>query len=293
MIKLIQLFGMLFLLSSTVVAGTVVEIQKNNEITTAITDGQRVRMDKSASEYVILDSSDHSIKIVNTNKQLVTLVNAGDATADSNTAAVHASISLQGHGQTVAGYRTQKFSYAANGKYCGVIYGSINAYETEGVRELLAAMKIMMEKQRAALGGFASLVDACTLADMQLVDFVDSVGLPMRTEKNGSIELEVKSINTDVVLAADTFAIPAAYKTVDMSGRVIAGSQNIAVPEQAISITGRAINARQPQGYHTQQPRMPPQTQSGYMPRQVRQPRPMYPPTGYQAGGLPQFARPY
>jgi len=175
MIKIIHLFGMLCLFSSAVVAGTVVEIQNKNELTTAVTDGRKVRMNMSTSEYVVLDYSDHSVKIVDQQKQLVTFVNVTELTADSNAKTVQASITPQGHGQVIAGYNTQKFSYSANGRRCGVLYGSQNAYQTEGVKEMLAAMKIMMEKQRAALGGFASLVDACTLADMQLIDFVNMV----------------------------------------------------------------------------------------------------------------------
>lgn len=282
---------MLFLFNPSVVAGTLVEIQKNNELTTAITDGQKVRMDTSPSEYVILDSSDHSVKIVNQQKQLVTVVNIAEANTDNNHV-VKTSIASQGQGRKVAGYSTRKFSYTANGKYCGVLYGSINAIETNGVKELLTAMKIMMARQRAALGGFASLVDACTLADMQLVDYVNTVGLPMRTEKNGRVELEIKAIKTDVALADDAFAIPAAYKTVDMSGKVIPARQNIVEAKQA------AANIEErPQDYQRQRPRIQhqgqPQSQSRNMARQIRQPRQIYPQSPYQRRYVPRMMGQY
>lgn len=282
MIKTIQLFGILCFFSSALVAGTVVEIQNNNELTTAITDGQKVRMNMSASEYVILDSSDHSIKIVDQQKQQVTYINASELATGSHTATVQTSVTPQGPGQVVAGYNTQKFSYSANGKDCGVLYGSQNAYQAEGVKQLLAAMKIMMEKQRAALGGFASLVDACTLADMQLIDFTNTVGLLMRTEKNGGVEIEVRNIKTGVTLTDDTFVSPASYKTVNMSGRVIADPKNIVAADQVDMQT-----QEQQQDY--QHPQLPVQGRI----RQMQQPARGYPQTMQPVYRMPRMMRQY
>ncbi len=212
MLKPVHLFVLLLLFCSPVMAGTIVEIQNNDELTTAITDGEKIRMDMSASEYIVVDYRDHSVNVINPQKQQVMFLNAKDMAAGNNAALVKMSIKPLGNGQAIAGYKTQKFSYLANGRTCGVIYGSMNAYQEKGVKELLQAMKAMMEKQRAALGGFASLVDDCTLADMQLIDHVNTVGLPMRTEKNGRVELEVKAIKVDVALPDDTFLVPASYK---------------------------------------------------------------------------------
>ncbi len=47
-------------------------------------------------------------------------------------------------------------------------------------------------------------------------EHVNTIGVPMRTEKNGRVDSEVKSIQLNVELAADTFVIPASYKTVTM-----------------------------------------------------------------------------
>ena len=83
MTKFFQLSGVLFFFSTAVVAGTVVEIQQDNETTTAITDGRKVRMNTSPSEYVILDSSNNSIRLVDKEKHLVTLVDAGEIIAET------------------------------------------------------------------------------------------------------------------------------------------------------------------------------------------------------------------
>ncbi len=212
MIKAIQFVGMLFLFCSPVMAGTIIEIQNNNELTTLITDGQKVRMNMSESEYAILDYSNHSAQIINLQKKQVMFLNVADMAAGNNVVTVQISINKLGDGEEIAGYKTQKFSYKANGRPCGVIYGSKSAYQADGIKELVAALKTLMEKQRVALGGFASLVDICTLADMQLMDHINTVGLPLRTEKNGRAELEIKMIKAGVSLADDTFVIPASYR---------------------------------------------------------------------------------
>lgn len=296
MIKCIQLFILLFLLGTNTFAGTVIELQNNKDLTTAITDGQKVRLNTSAAEYVILDSNDHSIKVVDRQKQQVIISRAGESGSGSNLARVRIAFSPQGKGQDVAGFSTRKFSYAANGKHCGFLYGSMAAAEAGGVRELLDAMKVMMDKQRAALGGFASLVDACTLADMQLVDYIDTTGLPMRTEKNGRVELEVKTINTNIALADDTFSIPA-YTLVDKSGRVISGQQKLAEAKPATAEQhGQAQNRQHSQ--RTVQPQPQPRMQTQSRAGNIPQSRPEYRPSAYQQPAYQQrylrgFNRPY
>ena len=112
---------MLLLFSTAVAAGTVVEIEKNNEITTAITDGRKVRINTLPMEYVILHSGNNSIKVINKEKRLVTLVDSAEISAAGNSVKVRTSLSPQGEGQVVAGYRTQVFSYTANGRQCGAL----------------------------------------------------------------------------------------------------------------------------------------------------------------------------
>ena len=245
--KPIHFFGMLFLFCSPVMAGTIIEIQNNNELTTLITDGQKVRMNMSESEYAILDYSNHSAKIINPQKKQVMFLNVNDMTAGSNAATVQISIHELGNGQEIAGYKTQKFSYLANGRSCGVIYGSKSAYQANGIKELVAALKTLMEKQRAALGGFASLVDVCTLAGMQLMDHVTTIGVPLRTEKNGRVELEIKSIKADLSLADDTFVIPASYKKLGANPHIKAVSTAIST-----AVSTERAKPQQQQAQHAQ-----------------------------------------
>jgi len=234
MIRSVQFSGLiLFLFSSVALAGTVVEIQNNIELTTILTDGQQARINMSGSEYAIIDYKNQSVKVVSPEKQQVMLLNVKAMKAGSQSApAVRTSVNRLGDGKLIAGYKTQKFGYSANGKSCGVIYGSWDAYEASGIRELLSAMRTMMEQQQAMLGGFAAMVDDCILADMKISDHVKTIGVPMRTEKNGQVDTEIKSIKVDVALPAETFMIPASYKTVSMQQQIGGLSNNMADAQQ-------------------------------------------------------------
>ena len=126
--------------------------------------------------------------------------------------------------------------------YGGVIYGSKDAYHAKGIRDLLGAIKIMMEKQLAELSGLADLVDDCVLADMKISGHVNSVGVPMRTEKNGRVDTEIKRIKIDIALPADTFVIPASYKTVTMKDQVTTVAKDrvkVQQPMQQMQYTGQ------------------------------------------------------
>ena len=252
----IKISGLLLMLSSSVLqAATVIEVQSSNDLATVVTDGQFARMNMSGSEYVIVDYKKQTVKVVNPQKQEVMLLAADKTATGNNGPLVRTAINKLGAGIKVAGYPTQKYSYSANGRPCGVIYGSRDVYQQQGIKELLDAMEVMIEQQRAALGGFASLIDDCTLADMNVNDHVKTIGVPMRTEKNGRVETEIKSIKQDVAIAPDTFVIPASYKTLTIQDPLKAASQ------------GMANKPPQMQRRNTQN--MPPQAQE--MMRQMQQ----------------------
>jgi len=216
MIKMVVLLGLVMISNSALWAGTIVKMQNKDEFTSIIADGHLARLQMPDAEYAIVDYKKNKVKIVNPTKKQVTVLTIKNINPRNDSNAVNISINKLGAGEVVAGYETQKYRYFANGKMCGVIYGSQAAYESQGIKELFSAVKILMKKQYALLGGFASLVDVCTLADMQVGKYVATIGVPMRTEKNGSIESEVISIKIDVSLPADVFTIPAAYKTITM-----------------------------------------------------------------------------
>jgi hypothetical protein len=220
-----EILGVLLLLSSPLLqAATVIEVQRNNDLNTVVTDGKFARMNMSASEYVIVDYMKQTVKVVNTQKQQIMMLDAAELASTNNGPLVRTSIQRLGEGIKVAGYPTQKYSYSANGKTCGLIYGSMDVYQKQGIKELFQALKVMMDKQRAVLGGLVSMVDDCTLADMRLSDHVKKVGAPMRTDKNGRVQTEIKSIKYGVNLPADTFVVPASYKAITLQDKISSAS---------------------------------------------------------------------
>ena len=254
--KTIQFLLVTLFLSSSVMAGTVIEMKNNNERISIMTDGQSARMNMPGADYILVDYKNNNIKIVDPQKQQVMQLNVGKTATGNSAPLVKTSVKRLSSGQVIAGYKTQKYSYTANGKSCGVIYGSTDAYQSRDIKALLAAVKTMLEEQRAILGGFAAFVDDCTLAEMQVTDHINTIGMPMRTEKNGRVENEIKSITTQAVLPANTFVIPANYKDVTMQDKMKTVAKDMTNVQQQI----------QQRGYHGQQPQMQ------QMARQMQQP---------------------
>ena len=221
MIKTIQIICTFLLFSSSIsMAGSIIEIKNNNEIITVLTDGKQARMNTGGSDYVIVDYKNNSVKNVDRNNRQVMLSEIDNIQKTGNASRIQPSIKNLGTGSSIAGYKTQKFGYAVNGKACGVIHGSKTAYQHKDVKAMFDAIITMMQQQLAMLGSFVSMVDACTLADIDISNYVATIGAPMRIDKKGSIDTEVKSIKFDVALPADTFVIPDSYKTVNINGEV-------------------------------------------------------------------------
>ena len=120
------------------------------------------------SNYVIVDYKNNSMKNVDRKNRQVMLLDIDNMPKTGKAPRVQLSIKNLGAGSSIAGYKTQKFGYAVNGKACGVVYGSKDAYQHKDVNALFDTIKTMMQKQLAMLGGFASMVDDCTLADVEI-----------------------------------------------------------------------------------------------------------------------------
>jgi len=253
MIKTIQIISTSLLFSSSIsMAGTIIEIKNNNEIITVLTDGKQARVNTGDSDYVIVDFKNNNVKTVDRQKRQVQLFYIDNMSTTGKAPKIQTSIKNLGAGSSIAGYKTQKFSYAVNGKTCGVIHSSKAAYQHKDVKAMFNAIKTVMQQQLAMLGGFASMVDACTLADIEISNYVATIGAPMRIEKKGSIDTEVKSIKFNVTLPADTFVIPVSYKTVAINGEAQKMQKGTAQMPRHVS--------------QNQQPQMQQMKQPGQMP---------------------------
>lgn len=225
-------FSMLMLTLPPAWAGTIIEIKNNNALTTVLTDGKRARMNMGETDFVIVDFTSNSVKLVDPEKRQVTLLDLADMSKGSKAPKIQTSVSRLGGGPAVAGYQTQRFAYTVNGKSCGQIYGSKDAYQLDGVKELLVTMKAMMDRQLAMMGGFVSMVDDCTLGDIEMSKHVAAIGVPMRTEQKGVIDTEVKSIKLNAALPAGTFSIPASYKTLTTKEKQPKAAKDMAKGQQ-------------------------------------------------------------
>lgn len=236
--KKIQLSSFLLLVSvsgvlSTAQAGTVVEIQSEGTRSTILSDGKMVRMGMGEGEYAIVDTGKKQVNVVSPQKKQVMLLGTASVASGKPAPKVKVSFRPLGNGRVVAGYKTKKYDYLVNGKSCGILYGSHDAYQQKGVKGLVQAVQSIMDEQQAVMGGFSAFMDDCTQADMQISSYVQKIGIPMLTEKNGRIESEIKSIRTDVELPANTFVIPPSYKRVTMQDVIsqVAGAQSGMLPD--------------------------------------------------------------
>jgi hypothetical protein len=202
--------------SSILMAGTIVEIKNKDAMTTVLTDGKKARMNSGGDDYVIVDYASSSVKIVDTKKRQVMSLDVDDLPKGSAPQKIHTAVKNLGRGPVIAGYKTQKFNYTVNGQSCGVIYGSKDVYQLKGIKKLLDAMNTIAERQQSIMGGFAGMIDNCTLANMEMIDHVATTGVPMRTINKNKVDSEIQSIKLDVALPADTFTISASYKVVTM-----------------------------------------------------------------------------
>lgn len=226
-ISKITVLTILFVASPILLAGTVVEIKSDRDISIVKTDGKQARMEIGDGDYIIVNYQNNSVKMVNNRQRQVLLLSADDMPKSSIAPKIQTSIKHLGSGPNIAGYKTQKFNYIVNGKSCGIIYGSKDAYQLKGIKDLFKAMRTMAQKQQAMMGSYAGMIDDCTLGDIEMSVHIANIGVPMRTENNGSIDSEIKSIKLNVTLPADTFVIPASYKTVTINDEMQKASKEM------------------------------------------------------------------
>jgi len=218
---------LLFFSCATVMAGTVVEIKSDNQTSTILTNGKQARLNTGAQDYVIIDYKSNTVKIVNSNERKVIHFAADNMPKTGSAPKIQTVIKNLGAGGSVAGFATQRFSYKVNGSDCGIIYGSKQAFQHPHIKALFSAIQTMMQQQQEMLGGFAGMLDDCTLGDIEMSKHTATIGVPMRTVKHGVVDFEVKSIRFDVALAANAFAIPPSYKTVTIKDEMQKMQQQI------------------------------------------------------------------
>jgi len=239
--------------STAIYAATLIDVKdKDNGTTQIMTDGKKARMDTGKDgSYMVLDYDKQGVYAVLPEQQQIIDLSGEVPTMGGGGSAqkVHTELSPAGNGPTIVGYVTTKFTLKANGQHCGVLYGSREAMQAPGISQLFAAMKRMVDQQRAAMGGYASMVDVCTRASMDLALLADTVGLPMKMhDKNGSNVSEIIAINTSATLPANAFALPSSYKVVTLAEQLQQGQQGMKQLQQQMPQIDNMLKQMQQQG---------------------------------------------
>ncbi len=247
------------LLGNTAIAATLIEVASENAGQTQVMmEGSKSRIDMGERQgYMLIDYKKQTMFAVIPEKRQI-LDMSGDMPSLGGKPVPKIKIELvsNGSGPMIAGYSTKKFTLKAEGKVCGTLFGSKAAMETTGIDKLFESMKTMAEKQRAAIGGYAAMLDVCTRANMDFASQGEKVGVPMRMlDANGKVTSEIKSIKTNASLPANAFVLPKGYKTTTMAEQMNRAKQGM----------GQGMNNSQGQMPDMQQ-MMKQMQQSGSMP---------------------------
>lgn len=169
--------------------------------------------------YVLIDYQEGLFSMVDPQRRQVMQVTSKGMAVVGPSGGSKVLIELQeiGSGPKVAGYATQKFTMGANGKHCSTIFGSLAVLKEDGVRKLMENMNQFQQQSQRMFGGLRGTMDDCTLASLKMPEIYQTTGAPLRIlDKNGLLESEVTSINTNKSLPANYYDIPASFKLVSM-----------------------------------------------------------------------------
>jgi len=198
----------------SVFASTVVEFSGNERADKIMTNGVKARIGTGSGDYVLVDYKTQSVKMILSEQKKV-LDMGGAEVSKAVDLTLKTSLRMIGSGPVVAGYPTMAYTWLANGQKCGTIFASKAALNTPGIKPLFNALQLMMNKQRAAMGGYAAMMSVCMQANFKMAEHIREIGIPMRMLKpNGKLENEIKSIQANVTLADEVFEMPRSYQLI-------------------------------------------------------------------------------
>ena len=139
----------------------------------------------------------------------------GVAVTDSN--GVDVRLKGKGKGPVIAGYKTKKYKFTANGQPCGMIYASKKLLKNSAVRRLFESMRTMQAQSRQMMQGMGGFMDLCEQANLFLTDALEEVGVPLRIQgPDGRVESEVIEVVTKAKFPAGHYDAPAGMTRVEM-----------------------------------------------------------------------------
>lgn len=130
----------------------------------------------------------------------------------------------KGAGPDIAGYRTEHYVEYADGVRCGDLFLSKEAMADSGFSDFMDAM------DAAGLSNSGEETNPCDWQSSEGLGFIRDNGYPLRElDADGALSNEVTRIQTNAVLPAGGFELPADYRVMTME-QMMQGMGGMAMP---------------------------------------------------------------
>lgn len=200
-------------------SAVMIEMKDSQGMSRIYADGARGHMEMSGgNEYMVINGNDNTYYMVSPDEKSVMDMSGfmQNAPASGPKGSVKTELNRKGKGPEIAGYSTIEYDMLANGKHCGVIFGSRDALDE--VNEFAEVFSKMAARGSEMASQFGMPQDPCVAAAAESPEMLKKTGLPMRSlDENGVLQNEVVRIDTHAKLPENAFRIPPDYQRQDMA----------------------------------------------------------------------------
>jgi len=217
------------LLTCQVHAATLIELKTPQGQGKVYRDAGHTRLENGDGSYVLIDSKAKTFLMVTPKERQVRdlsqLVNAPVGAQNKSPLAVR--FKSLGAGPAIAGYKTTRYQYSANGKACGALLASKQALQDAALQDSFEMMERMGARADAMMQIFNKGTDPCQRAGTRFSEHFGAVGIPMRvSDVNGKLISEITRIDKKAALPPGAFTVPAGYRTLN-TGEMIRQLPNV------------------------------------------------------------------
>lgn len=224
-----SLTAVMLLASADGFSAVMIEMKDSEGMSRIYAEGPEGRMEMaSGNEYMVINGKDNTFYLVSPDDKSVMDMSGflNDAPGTRSGSPVKSELKRRGDGPEIAGYDTVEYEMLANGKSCGVVFGSKDALEK--VNEFAEVFAKMAARGSAMAAQFGVTQDPCIAAADESPEALKKTGFPMRSlDENGALLNEVVRIDTDAKLPANAFTIPPDYARRDMAQMQRDGQQQM------------------------------------------------------------------
>ncbi len=213
---LITTFLFLFF-TSPLLAATLVEIKSEGTVSRIYSDGKKARMEADKGNYTIIDPETRTAySVMDSERQVMKLLLSDDG--KGSTSKTKVAIENKGNGPEIAGYKTKKYDFFVDGRFCGSLYNSKKAMKDAKLEPLYAFIQSINSKMLELSRQLSIQHDPCIQANTVLTEKALELGLSLKSvEKNGIVSSEIIKIEKRAKLPKGAFTVPADYKVIDVN----------------------------------------------------------------------------